>query len=176
MGISADTGEGALAANNFFGLVRHGYAMGFHLNQRDRMVGNRHGLCRRNAAYANVVAACPRRVLFAQPVENRADGNIYDTADRTGSFYISAPTAHALDLDAWKEYYGLDAAGSEIELKADLCAETLVLRISAKGAAGQVAAATASPLPYPAAGPFTPAQWKSILGDGLEVQLPLRPQ
>lgn len=176
MGISADTGEGALAANNFFGHVRHGYAMGFSLNQRDRMVGNRNGLCRRNGAYGNVVAACPRRVLFAQPAENRADGNVYDAADRAGSFYVAAPTAHALDLEAWREFFGLDAAGSEIEITADFAVETLTLRISAKGAAGQVAAASASPLSYPAAGPFTKAQWERILSSGLELQLPLRTQ
>ncbi len=174
MGVSADTGEGAVVANNFFSLVRHGYAIGVHLNQRDRMVGNRNGLCRRNAATDNVIVACPRRVFFAQPAENRADGNVYDVADKAGSFYIAAPTAHALDLAAWREFFGLDAAGSEVQIEANLDVETLTLRLAVQATPGQVKGTMPQKLQHAAAGPFTPQQWEKILSGGLKMQLPLR--
>ncbi len=172
--VSADTGEAALVVNNLFGRVRHGFAVAFHLNQKDRLVGGRVGLCRRNGAFNNLFVECPRRIFLAQVADNRADGNLYDQRDGAASFYLQFPTGAALDLPAWQEFLGLDAVASEVAVEADFDVDKLVLRLQVGGrSTAPAAAASPAGLPdYPAVGPFTTGQWTRILGDGLELPFP----
>ena len=175
MGVSADTGEGALVAHNFFGRVQHGYAVGFHRNQKDRLVGTRAGLCRRNGAFNNILVQCPRRICFAQPEENQADGNLYDERDRAASFHLAAPTAVIVDLAAWQEYFKWDVNGREAHIEAELDPDTLVLRLRIDGPVpgpAPICPAGRAGLGWQAMGPFPAALWPAILSTGLQIQLP----
>lgn len=174
MGANIDTGEQAVVANNFFGCVKHGYAAAFHLNQRDRVVGGRVGLCRRNGLYNNIFADCPRRVFFAHREDNRADGNVYDDRNRELSLHVSLPSPATVDLPAWREYFGFDAVSNEEKMKAAFDPDTLKFCLRVHAAAVPDRAAAEGAPTYSAVGPFTLDQWQDIILTGLEVQLPLQ--
>jgi hypothetical protein len=133
-GINVDTGELCVVAHNLLGKVRDEYAITANLNQRDRVVGGRVGLCRRHKVMNNIVVDCPRRIFFGRAADNLCDGNLYDERDDRTSLCIAHPEPRALlNLEAWQTYYGFDAHGGQARIEADFDPETLLLTLSVAG-------------------------------------------
>ena len=133
-GINVDTGEKCVVAHNLLGRVRDGYAISVHLEQRERVVGGRVGLCRRHKVMNNLLVECPRRVFFGRSADNQCDGNLYDERDDLTSLCVAHPEPRALlNLEAWQAYYGFDLHGGQARIEADFDPETLLLTLSIAG-------------------------------------------
>jgi hypothetical protein len=133
-GINVDTGELCVVAHNLVGEVRDEYAITANLNQRERVVAGRVGLCRQHKVMNNIIVGCPRRVLFGRAADNLCDGNLYDERDDRTSLCIASPEPRALlNLEAWQTYYGFDLHGDQARIDADFDPETLLLTLSIAG-------------------------------------------
>jgi hypothetical protein len=162
-------GELGIVANNFFGQIRDGFAVEAGI-QTERIVNGRSGLCRRHAVYNNLCVACPRRLSLAQLEQNACDGNFYDAAGNTASFQILHPEpAVKLNLRGWQDFYGQDRRGAQARMEAEFDAKTLVLKLRIEGR--RPVRCKVAELPaaeqYPGAGPFTAAQWKTLIAGKL---------
>jgi len=164
-GVKADCNETLVVAHNFFGRVE-GEAVHFTLNQANRALGGRTGLCRANAAWNNVFHRCPHRLRLGRREDNRSDGNLFDAADDACSFAITAPQPGCRqDLAGWRTYFGLDEHSAQGHVEAEFDVESLQLSWRVDGPAPQ-----AQPVPLPAAGahpaapgPFQPEAWQQSL-------------
>jgi len=133
LGVKVDSGENAVVAHNFFGKVED-FAVSLNLNQADRVIDGRVGLCRRHRVLNNVFARCPRRILLARADDNVSDGNLFDVRNDSVSMRIQYPAPEAvLNLSAWQRYYGLDAHSSQAAVEADFDPENLSLRCRIDG-------------------------------------------
>jgi hypothetical protein len=144
-----------VVAHNLLASIPDGYAITVNLDQAGRDVEGRVGLCRQHKVLNNVLARCPKRVLFSRVDDNQCDGNLYDERDAALSFCAQYPAPQALvDLAAWQRYYGFDQNGAQAEIDAQLDPETLVLTLEVKGQLPQTLAVGAlhSP-PAPSPGP-----------------------
>ena len=129
--LDIDSGEEAVVLNNFFGRVRHDFAVRAHLGQAARPVDGRTGLCRRQQVRRNIFVETPKRILFGVATDNRSDDNFFDARNDTCSFAVTHPPPEALlNLAAWQEYYGQDRASRQGQLEAEFDPETLVLRVT----------------------------------------------
>jgi hypothetical protein len=133
-GINVDTGELCVVAHNLVGQVRDEYAVTANLNQRERVVVGRVGLCRQHKVMNNIIVGCPRRVFFGRAADNLCDGNLYDERDDPTSLCIASPEPQALlNLEAWQTYYGLDTHGCQARIEADFDPDALLLTWSITG-------------------------------------------
>jgi hypothetical protein len=145
-GINVDTGEQCVVAHNLVGRVRDEYAITANLNQRERVVAGRVGLCRRHKVMNNLIVGCPRRVFFGRATDNVCDGNLYDERDDRISLCVASPEPRALlNLEAWQTYYGFDLHGAQARIEADFDPEALLLTMSI---AGEVPSSAAVPEMY----------------------------
>jgi hypothetical protein len=133
-GIKADSCEYAVAAHNFFGKVRDGFAIYMGIAQDQREVGGRTGLARRQKILNNIVCECPKRVCLGHPTENLVNGNFYDAANDRVSLVIEAPPPKAAqDLRGWREFFSFDLRGAQAKMEARLDAKTLELTFRFEG-------------------------------------------
>ncbi len=124
IGVKVDSGENIVVAHNLLGNTED-YAVSINLNQADRLIGGRVGLCRRNRILNNVFAACPKRILLGRAADNVSDGNLFDERDDEASLCIRHPEPQALlNLSAWQEYHGLDRSGAQGRITAAVDRET----------------------------------------------------
>ena len=163
-GINVDCGENCRVERNFIGQVRDSYGVLVHHTQHARRVGGRTGLCRRHAVLANVILACPKRVLFGLGGENRCEGNVYDERDDATSFCVQYPAPSASqNLAGWREYFAFDRRGAQVRAETEFDPGTLTLRLRIDG-----------DLPAEPAGPFDAETW-SALASGRTVRWCCRP-
>lgn len=133
LGVKIDSGENVVVAHNLFGRVED-HAVSANLNQADRVIGTRVGLCRRNQILNNVFAACPRRILLGRRADNASDGNLFDAAHDATSFCIRFPEPQAIvNLDAWQRYYDLDRHSTQARITAEFDPDTLLLTWELEG-------------------------------------------
>jgi hypothetical protein len=171
------TGEYGIAANNFIGNVADGPAIMLSLNQPNRLVDGRVGLCRRHGVFNNIVVNAKSRVHMARVDENCADGNAYDAAGDEASFVIEHPQPTVkLNLRAWQEFYKFDRHGGQLKMHADFDPDKLTLRFNVEGELPQPVAVRELGMEgqYPLLGPFTAQQWKD-LSAGKAIKLAVGP-
>ncbi|MBN1402066.1 MAG: right-handed parallel beta-helix repeat-containing protein, partial [Anaerolineae bacterium] len=112
--VNIDSGEQCVFAHNLLADVPDSYALWFNLDQQDRIMRGRTGLCRRHKILNNVFVGCPERILLSRTADNQCDGNLYHGADDFTSFCIEYPAPQAiLDLEAWQTYYGYDQGATQ---------------------------------------------------------------
>jgi len=132
--IKADGCEYAVAAHNFFGKIKNGFALFLTSAQHQRAVGGRTGLARRLKALNNVLFRCPKRVCVGWKEENTVDGNLYDETNDHMSFLIENPAPQATqNLRGWREFFGFDLHGAQAKLDASFDAERLELSFQFEG-------------------------------------------
>ena len=163
-GIRMDSCENAVAAHNLFGKVADGYALYLSLEQHDREVGGRSGLCRRIKAFGNIFFKCPKRILLGRTEENVCDCNIFDGTSDSRGFVVSFPEPKSIqNLRGWREFHSFDRKSVVADIEADFDPETLVLTVSC---AGQIEVPGSSPAVFAgrwaASGPFTEEEWKQL--------------
>jgi hypothetical protein len=153
-GINVDTGEHCLIAHNFLGRVRDGAAIACTLNQAQRVVGGRVGLCRSQRVLNNVVVASPKRLALGRLADNVADGNLYDAANDATSFAVDSPDPKLnLDLAAWQKHCGQDAHSRQAKMRADFDPPVALLALvlagpPTAGVGGDPLLDSASPGPF----------------------------
>jgi hypothetical protein len=167
LGVKVDSGDNAVVAHNFFSKIDD-YAISMNLNQAERIIDGRVGLCRGHQVLNNVFADCSKRILLARAEDNASDGNLFDVRRDLASFCIQYPAPEAvLNLSAWQRYYGLDGHSSQARITADFDPERLMLRYRVDGelpACQPVAAMHGEEQALPP-GPFDPGAWA---GSGAE--------
>ena len=168
IGCKGDSNDNLVVAHNLFAKVE-GYAVSVNLNQSERLIDGRVGLCRRNKVLNNIFAQCPKRILLGRAADNISDGNFFDAADDAASLCIRYPEPQAaLNLAGWSEYYGLDKDSAQAEISLDLDPETLVLtgRIEGDQPECQVVEAMHAGDEMLRPGPFGPEQWQELANSG----------
>jgi hypothetical protein len=166
-GLRCDCNENVVVAHNLFGHIA-GEAIAFTLVQADRKI-RRTGLCRANTALNNVLFACPHRVHLGRREANVSDGNLFDAATDSCSFFIAHPEpANWQDLAGWQHYFDLDAHSTQARMQVAFDPDTLCLTWRIDGPAP-----TCQPYPLlhgdtaPAApGPFPADAWAAGLDGG----------
>jgi len=161
IGVKVDSGENIVVAHNLFTEVEE-YAISFNLNQADRVIGGRVGLCRRNKALNNLLIHCPKRILLGRRADNLSDGNLFDSRFDSTSFCLRFPEPQAiLDLAGWQEYYGLDAHSTQARIEASFDPGTLELTWKVDGdlPACQIVAAMHEDTPRRRPGPLDLRDW-----------------
>jgi hypothetical protein len=132
--LNIDTGEQCVFAHNLLGQVPDSYAAWFNLDQADRIVWGRTGLCRRHKILNNIFVGCPQRIYLSRTMDNQCDGNLYHVADDFASFCIQYPAPQEIvNLEAWQTYYGYDQNGAQAKITASFDPETLVLAVDVEG-------------------------------------------
>jgi hypothetical protein len=171
LGVNSDSGENAVIAHNLFGRLE-GYAVSLNLNQAERVIDGRVGLCRRHEVRNNVFVHCPKRIYLARAADNTSDGNLFDARGDAVSFCIRYPDPETrLDLDAWQRYYGLDEHSTQARIEAEFDPDEGALTWKVEGGApatGPVEAMHEAEAAPP--GPFTTEEWQRRGG---EKQFPL---
>ncbi len=163
IGVKVDSGENVVIAHNLFVDIED-YAVSANLNQAERVIFGRVGLCRRNRVLNNVFARCPRRVLFGRRADNASDGNLYSQRDDAASLCIRYPEpAATLNLEAWQEYYQLDQHSTQARLEVSFDPEELELSWAVEGdlPACPPVEALHEPAGARPPGPFDCASWAS---------------
>jgi len=132
--INLDSGEQGVVAHNLFARVPDSYTLWINLDQRDRVVAGKVGLCRRYHVLNNILAATPKRILFSRREENVADGNLYDAADDWTSFCLEYPSPRTLvTLAAWQGYLGFDRGSTQGKVAVQFDPDTLELEVAVEG-------------------------------------------
>jgi len=174
--IKADGCEYAVAAHNFFGNIKDGFALFLTSAQHQRAVGGRTGLARRLKALNNILFRCPKRVCVGWKEENTVDGNLYDETNDHMSFLIENPAPQATqNLRGWREFFGFDIHGTQAKLDATFDLEKLELSFQFEGDAPE--SQKAEELHTDKAGPCGPLveqTWeKAKGGKRVKVKLPV---
>lgn len=132
--VNIDTGEKSIVAHNLIGRVRGGHGVGADLNQADRVVDGRNGLCRQHRVLNNIFVDCPKRILFSRAESNFSDGNLFDRKDDATSLTMQFPSPESrVNLAGWQEFYGFDQHGAQAEIAADFDVEALELKLTIEG-------------------------------------------
>lgn len=165
IGVNSDSGENAVIAHNLFGKLE-GYAVDLNLNQADRVIKGRVGLCRRHQVLNNVFAQCPKRIYLGRAADNVSDGNLFDSRCDAVSFCVRYPDQEALlNLDVWQRYYCLDTHSTQAQIEAEFDPDLGVLTWEVKGElpspspVGPMHEAKVAP-----AGPLTAEEWQRRRG------------
>lgn len=173
IGVKVDAGENIVIAHNLFAKIGD-YAVSVNLDQAERIINGRVGLCRRNHVLNNVFADCPRRILLGRAADNISNGNLFDLRDdrrEQASLCIRCPEPQALvNLAAWQEYYGLDAHGAQAQVEADFDPDSLELtwRIAGDLPYRQRVPAMSEVTTVLPPGPFDPREWDKRPGSGCQ--------
>jgi hypothetical protein len=168
IGVKIDSGENIVVAHNLFGRIAD-FAVSANLNQADRVIAGRVGLCRRNKVLNNVFVECPKCVLFGRAADNASDGNLFDARHDAVSLCIRYPEPEAiLNLSAWEEYYGLDMHSARAHIEAAFDPDALQLTWGVHGDLPSIQPVEAmheptAPVPP---GPFDPHPWRKNHGRG----------
>jgi hypothetical protein len=162
IGVFGDSCDNLVLAHNLFGRLPHNYAVSFHLNQPERLIGGRVGLGRRHKALNNVFCECPKRILFGRAIEVDSDGNLFDARDDAASLCVRFPEpAATLNLTAWQDYYGLDARSVQAAVEVEFDPETLEMSWRTEGKMPDCRPVECLHADEPPAvpGPFTREEW-----------------
>jgi len=174
-GIRMDSCENVVAAHNLFGKIADGFSLYMSLEQNEREVGGRTGLCRRISAFGNVIVRCPKKILFGRTDENRSDGNLFDNGPDNQSFVISFPQPRSCqNLKGWHQFHGFDGGSSVAGLDVEFDADTLVMTVTPSGKMSPPRMPAWRPARFwPAPGPFEGRDWRRICA-GRSVSLKFR--
>lgn len=175
-GVKADCNEHLLVANNLIGRAAGGIMI--TLNQADRKVAGRTGLCRANRILNNLLIDTPLRVHFGRRERNQCDGNLYQTANDPGSFHIQHPAPETWqNLAGWQEFFDWDVHGSQAAITARFDPDTLTLTLRMTGPPPecrpiQLGSRTCD---ITSPGPLDPALWQAVMrGDEVSQTFPRR--
>lgn len=167
-GVRADSGEHLVVAHNLFGKMPD-YAVSLNLEQAERVIYGRVGLCRGNKVLNNAFHACPRRIFLGRAEDNESDGNLFDARDDAVSLCIRYPEPRAtLNLAGWQEHYGLDTHSTQARVEVGFDADKLALTWEVEGElpACQPVEAMHEGAGERPPGPFDAAKWKRGRGKG----------
>jgi len=176
MGCKADSNDNLVVAHNLFGEIES-YAASVNLNQANRQIQGRVGLCRGNKVLNNIFIECPKRILFGRHADNSSDGNLFDIANGAASLCIRYPDPEVLvNLEGWAEYYGLDTHAAQAKMDAEFCPESLELTFEADGEMPECQVVEAmQDEPGLPPGPFGQEQWQAMeAGEMIAQKFPLR--
>ena len=138
--------------------------LSLNLNQKDRIVGGRVGLCRGHKVLGNIIVGCAKRIHLGRAADNLSDGNLFDTADDAASFEIAYPEPAArLDLQGWRQFHGFDRDAATAQIEAAFDPDALALTLTVAGAPAELPESaclheTASRTP----GPLSDQAWQQL--------------
>ena len=172
-----DCCESVTVAHNFFGRVSDHFAVSMHLEQSDRILSGRSGLCRRQKVLNNVFFDCPRQIILGRTEENISDGNLFDAKHNSACFRIDFPPPQThQNLQGWREFFRFDLHSSSARIEADFDPDTLrfTWKIDGELPTCQEVPELHGTGDYAYPGPLSPVQCKQINADkGIRVSFPL---
>ena len=168
--IKSDSCDQTTVANNLFGDVADAAAINLSLDEDQRVVEGRTGLCRRISVLNNIVVRSSKRVQLGRIDENNCDGNLYDAGGDGASFIIEHPDPRSTqNFLGWRDFYGFDRHSAMLGVQGGVDADSVSLSI-AHDPKVELPAAQAVPALHENArksiGPLSEEQWQTLVKTG----------
>jgi hypothetical protein len=168
--VKSDSSDYTTVANNFFGEVADSAAIDLGLDQDQRIVEGRTGLCRRVNILNNIIVHSAKRVELGRVEENACDGNLYDSSGDPASFIVEHPDPRSSQtLSAWRDYYGFDRHSAQAVLQAEYEGKNATLSLIRNEKTVWPEPQAVSQLhenARRAIGPLTEDQWQTLVKTG----------